>query len=74
MHTAKCSTWRPADECQWVFYGWRWRGKGGLQVVQKILDSRLIPELMELNHPDEDPQAHDIKIVFRGERTLRCAA
>lgn len=42
------------------------RGKGGLQVVQKILDSRLIPELMELNHPDEDPQAHDIKIALRG--------
>ena len=34
----------------------------------------IVPELMELNHPDEDPQAHDIKIVFRGERTLRYAA
>lgn len=34
----------------------------------------IVAELMELNHPDEDPQAHDIKIVFRGERLLPCAA
>jgi len=34
----------------------------------------IIAELLELNHPDEDPEAHEIKIVFRGERTLRCAA
>jgi len=34
----------------------------------------IVHELMELNHPDEDPEEHEIKIVFRGERLLRCAA
>jgi len=30
----------------------------------------IVSELLELNHPGEDPQAHEIKIVFRGERLL----
>jgi len=34
----------------------------------------IVAELLELNHPDEDPQSHEIKIVFRGERLLRSAA
>jgi len=34
----------------------------------------IVAELLELNHPQEDPQAHEIKIVFHGERLLRCAA
>jgi len=34
----------------------------------------IVPELMELNHPGETLKENGIKIVFSGERTLRCAA